>query len=236
MCDLFGMSCNEQDRATRSLPAFARFATGNPHGWGIGWYEHGIARVERAPGRADRSPLFLESIEDARSTNLIAHVRYATHGEHITCNCHPFMRQYHGRDWIFAHNGWVHGVPEHERAEGNTDSEQIFNEIMDEVERYRSRGEIRGTIPALKHAIGTIFERYGENINLNLMITDGSMMYVYHHYPGKPIHLVQRSKAYGGAALVSTQPLGEEQWVELEPDRLLVLDRGEVLLYSHPLI
>ena len=62
------------------------------------------------------------------------------------------------------------------------------------------------------------------------------MLYVYHHYPGKPIYLVRRSKEYGDAALVSTQTLSGENWIALEPDRLLVLDRGEVFVYSTPLI
>jgi|TARA_B110000116_G_scaffold203225_2_gene178262 predicted glutamine amidotransferase len=236
MCDLFGMSCNQEDRATQSLPRFAGFSVRNPHGWGVGWYEGGSARIERAPGRADYSEQFLESIEEARSTNLIAHVRYATHGNHITCNCHPFVRQYRGRDWMFAHNGWVNEAEDHPMAEGDTDSEQIFNHIMDEIECYQSRGEIRGTLPALKHAIATVFERYGDDINLNLLISDGSMMYAFHHYPAKPMYLIRRSKSYGGAALVSTRELTGEHWIQLEPDRLLVLDRGEVLQYNHPLI
>ena len=62
------------------------------------------------------------------------------------------------------------------------------------------------------------------------------MLYVYHHYPGKPIYLVRRSKEYGDAALVSTRELTGEHWIELDPDRLLVLDRGEVFVYSTPLI
>lgn len=236
MCDLFAMSCNAEDRATSSLPRFARYATRNPHGWGLGWYENGQARIEREPCRADFSEHFYDSIEEARSTNMIAHVRYATHGVHTTCNCHPFTRNYRDRDWIFAHNGWVDGVDIHQMSEGNTDSEQIFNLIMDEVELYQNSGEIRGTYPALKHAIGVVFDRYGKDINLNLLISDGSMLYVYHHYPGKPIYLVRRSKEYGDAALVSTQELTGEHWITLEPDRLLVLDRGEVFVYSTPLI
>ena len=236
MCDLFAMSCNSEDRATRSLPRFARYATRNPHGWGLGWYENGEARIEREPCRADLSERFYDSIEKARSTNMIAHVRYATHGELNTCNCHPFKRHYRGRDWIFAHNGWVNDAEEHPLAEGDTDSEQIFNQIMDEVENYQNRGSIRGTYPALKHAIGTVFERYGEHINLNLFISDGEMLYVFHHYPGKPVYLVRRSKEYGNAALVSTRELSGESWIEVEADRLLVLDRGEVFVYSSPLI
>jgi len=35
---------------------------------------------------------------------------------------------------------------------------------------------------------------------------------------------------------VSTRELTGEHWIELEPDQLLVLDRGEVFVYSTPLI
>ena len=47
----------------------------------------------------------------------------------------------------------------------------------------------------VEHAIGTVFERYGEHINLNLFISDGEMLYVFHHYPGKPVYLVRRSRS-----------------------------------------
>ena len=130
----------------------------------------------------------------------------------------------------------MNGAEDHPLSEGDTDSEQIFNHIMDEVENYQNRGLIRGTYPALKHAIGAVFERYGEHINLNLLISDGEMLYVFHHYPGKPIYLVKRSKEYGNVALVATRELSGESWIELEADRLLVLDRGEVFVYSSPLI
>jgi ABC-type hemin transport system substrate-binding protein len=36
--------------------------------------------------------------------------------------------------------------------------------------------------------------------------------------------------------LVSTVPLSDEGWVPLAPDRLLVINRGEIQLYADPLI
>ena len=75
------MSCNQPDRATRSLPELADLSPSNRDGWGIGWFEDGIARVEREPGRADRNEMFSDAMRRATSHNLIAHLRYATHGE-----------------------------------------------------------------------------------------------------------------------------------------------------------
>jgi len=236
MCDLFGMSCNESDRATRSLPRFAASSAVNRHGWGIGWFEGNTAEVNRAPERADFSAQYEESTAMARSHTIVAHLRYSTVGEPCECNCHPFKWNHRGRDWLLAHNGHVRGTSPHPLAEGDTDSERIFIQIMEKVGEYQEGGRIRGQIPALKKAIRHIFDTYDTDINLNLLISDGHHLYVFHHYPGKPIYMLERSKQYGGAVLVSTVPLSDEGWVPLAPDRLLVINRGEIQLYSDPLI
>ena len=40
-----------------------------------------------------------------KSHNVVAHVRKATVGEVSLENCHPFVRELWGRNWVFAHNG-----------------------------------------------------------------------------------------------------------------------------------
>ena len=235
MCDLFAMSCNEVDRATQSLPLFREFGRINQDGWGIGWFDGNSATVERSPDRADRNNRFAELIEEIRSNSILAHVRWATHGYNCECNCHPFRRHHQGRDWIMAHNGVVAGATPHPLSEGETDSEQIFHQIMDKVEEYQNQRGIRGTYSAVKFAIHHIIERYGTDINLNLLISDGNSLYVFHHHHSKPIYLLRRQKGYGGAALVSTRVLNDENWEELAFDRLLVLDRGEVSMNFYPL-
>ena len=68
MCDLFGLSCNEEDRATMSLPRFAElFSRQNPQGWGIAYYDDNKAVVVRPqdgePYIAADSPLFSDTIK-----------------------------------------------------------------------------------------------------------------------------------------------------------------------------
>lgn len=236
MCDLFGMSCNESDRATRSLPRFSQFSSGNPDGWGIGWFEGNRAFVERAPERADLDVFFEDSTQVARSHTIIAHLRHSTRGEPAQCNCHPFKHHHRGRDWLLAHNGWVNYVDDHPRSEGETDSEQIFHQMMDKVAEYEQGGSIRGQYPALKHAIEYILDTYGNQIRLNLLISDGNQLYAYNHYPGKPIYMLRRSKMYGDAVLVSTQRLTNEDWQEIPADKLLAINRGEILVLSDSVI
>ena len=236
MCDLFGLSCNGMDRATQSLPIFSEFGSNNPHGWGIGWFDNNKAIVHRAPRRADLDARFFETIDDACSKNIISHVRWATHGEKCECNCHPFKRHHNGRDWLLAHNGWVDGAGGHPKAEGDTDSESIFNEIIDYLIEYQNSNSIKGRYPAIKKAIRSIFKSYHGAINLNLLLSDGNMMYVFNHYSRKPIYMLRRSKLYGNAILFSTQKLTGENWEKIPSDRLLVINNGEVEVISDKLI
>ena len=236
MCDLFGMSCNESDRATRSLPRFSDFSSGNPDGWGIGWFEGSIATVNRAAGRADMDSLYEESTAAARSHTLVAHLRISTGGDPCECNCHPFKRNHRGRDWLLAHNGSVDNVQYHPMAEGETDSEQIFHQLMDKMAEYQEGGPFRGQYPALKNAIRHIFDTYDMEIDLNLLISDGYQLYVFHHHSYKSIYMLNRSKAYGDAALISTRRLTDEDWESIPEDRLLVISHGVVQVISDPLI
>jgi len=243
MCDLFGLSCNEEDRATWSLPKFAElFSRQNPQGWGIAYYNNNKAVVVRPqdgePYIAADSPLFDNTIKKARSTNIISHVRHATHGYKCELNCHPFIHHRNGRDWTFAHNGQVFGkLKKHPAAEGGTDSENIFHQIMDYVDEYMRGDTIHGLYPALKKAVKRILDGYGKDkINLNFLMSDGNMHYAFSHYDDKPMYMLGRTKGYGGAILLSTQKVTDENWRDIGKDRLLAINCGEILIRSDEII
>ena len=230
MCELFSLSCNQEDRATRTLPVFSElFSADNPDGWGIGWFEGNTARVKSAPGRADADSLFQEAMEKARSNTIIAHVRRSTGGDPCERNCHPFKHIYHDRGWLLAHNGFVtNGFDIHPDSKGETDSETIFHEIMDKVAEHQQSGTFKGQYPAIKAAIKHILDTYGSGIRLNLMISDGRTLYIFHHYQDwngrdKPIFMLRRQKPYGSAILLSTQHLSDENWEPLPKDCLLAI-------------
>ena len=231
MCHLFALSCNAIDRATPSLRRFSEEAWSMSHGWGIGWYENGRAKTEREPTRADFSDLFWNVKSDARSEIIMAHLRWATGTSQIECNCHPFVREYRSRDWMLAHNGFVRGAANqnHPESLGSTDSEQIFNEIIDYVVEYQESGQIRGIYPAIKQAILKIFDTYTRNINLNLLISDGRTLFVFNHYESAPIYMLRREKSYGGAILLTTVPnFTDENWEPIPPDSLIAISGGEI--------
>jgi len=242
MCELFGLSCAQKDRATKSLPEFAQLSEYNPDGWGIAWYENNEVKIKKRARKAKESKLFFEIVNKAKSNIIVAHIRKKTKGEACKKNCHPFVQKFRGRNWIFAHNGTIVPTPEiHPRSQGTTDSEQIFNYLLDEVQNYLStyniHHPIRGIYPAIKFALREIFKTYRpENTTLNFLLSDGSVLYAFGHYYDKPLYFLRREKDYGGAILVSTVQLTDEDWQMLPFNRLLVINNGDILVLSDLII
>ena len=246
MCDLFGLSCNYEDRANASLDLFAKQTTDpkrrdrgpSTHGWGIVWWNdrHRIQEVKteddlvKKPAKDNEE--FYNAIEHAKSTNIIAHTRRASMGEKCGLNCHPFTTKYFGRYWAFAHNGTVKGVQRHQDSKGTTDSEDIFHVMMDHVKQDYDVGRSFGFIPALKSAIKKILYDY-PGASLNFLLSDGNMHYAYSNYPDRPICMLKRPfKTEGPAILLSTEKLDtfdSANWKEIPQYRLLTINCGQII-------
>ncbi|MCX8175587.1 MAG: class II glutamine amidotransferase [Candidatus Micrarchaeota archaeon] len=233
MCDLFGMSTNEPDRATRSLPIFQKHGVENPHGWGIAYYNGNRAIIKKKAESAATSTEFADLIQKAKSNVIISHVRFKTHGERCDENCHPFKQEFLGRDWIFAHNGMISGIEHGNR----TDSEAIFGFMIDKIHTYISQSSVfpPSIYLGLKSAIKAVFAEFGRGITFNFLLSDGTILYAFNHYSTKPIYVLKREKDYGSAMLVSTQKLWEENVVKLRPDCLLIIEKGVPFLRSDPI-
>jgi glutamine amidotransferase len=225
-----------KDRATRSLPVFQGYSRewNANDGWGIAYYvSPNKVKLVREPEPAYSSVKFSEIIQQARSNIIISHVRWKTRGRVCEKNCHPFYDEYVGRHWIFAHNGCIGGIDyPTDRIEGDTDSAMIFQFMMDNIIQYLAQGRIRGIYPAIMDSIKKIFRRYGTGISLNFLLSDSVNLYAFHHYSGKPMYFLRREKDYGGAILISTRKLSQEDWQKIPEDRLFVVSRGEVLVLS----
>jgi glutamine amidotransferase len=109
MCQLMGMSCNNRAVTTFSFTGFsARGGRTADHvdGWGIAFYDGHGCRVFQDDQPASESPL-AEYVRKhpIKSRVVVAHVRKATQGNVQAANCHPFQREWLGRNWVFAHNG-----------------------------------------------------------------------------------------------------------------------------------
>ncbi len=141
-----------------------------PDGYGIGTFsEHGRAEVVRRARAAYLDRRFAQEAHELRSRIFVAHIRFATNGEDLERNTHPFVQH----DRIFAHNGVVHGLDELEarlRPEyralvtGETDSERVFALITQEIDDHG--GDVTAGLVAATTWIARELPLYAQNILL----------------------------------------------------------------------
>ncbi len=143
MCQLLALNCKTPTDATFSFTGFCQrggMTDEHADGWGIAFFEGKGLRHFVDHQTAAVSPV-AELIRSypIKSKNIIAHVRKATQGDVSLENAHPFVRELWGRNWAFAHNGdlkafepYLHGQF---RPIGNTDSEQAFCWLLQEISK-----------------------------------------------------------------------------------------------------
>ena len=143
MCRLFGMSAGERRawatfwllEAPDSLVVQSRR---EPDGTGLGWFgEDGKPHIAKQPIAAYEDRDFAREAKEVESRTFVAHVRFASTGELLERNTHPFEQD--GR--VFAHNGVIEDLPKLEAhlgddmtlVKGDTDSERFFALITREI-------------------------------------------------------------------------------------------------------
>jgi len=247
MCRLLGIIANKPVDLEFSLERFKEFASWNPDGWGIGWFEGRKSKHFRQgiPATADESKLPILS-KEVRSRIIIAHVRKGTKGKPSEQNSHPFNY----KNWIFAHNGSVNRnyllsllTAEYKKElKGETDSEVYFYWILQCI------NEEKDVAKGIKKAIECVIKR--KHTGLNFLLSDGNHLYAFRYSSDsrsyytlyklkrdpseqRPIEFLSeetkaliQSKSLKGerAVLVCSEKLTEEKWEEIELGKLLIID------------
>jgi len=253
MCELLGMNCNVPTDITFSFAGFRqRGGRTGPHqdGWGIAFYEGKGARLfhDVAPSISSEVARLVESYP-IKSTNVISHIRRRTRSRVCIENTHPFQRELWGRTWVFAHNGYLHGVKRKRLTFyapiGTTDSEHAFCFILDSIRRRfreppRPR-ELWGLIARLADEIAALGR-------FNFLMCDSRHLYAY---CTNALCWIQRRAPFTRAALIdadleidfrqhttprdkvvviATQPLTrDESWTSCRANTLAVFGEGEPL-------
>jgi glutamine amidotransferase len=180
------MNCNTPTDIVFSFTGFAlRGGLTDEHqdGWGIAFFEGAGVRHLVDHHAAIHSPLAeLIKAHPIKSKNVIAHIRKATQGQITLENCHPFIRECWGINWVFAHNGDLKNGFNPEltgcyQPVGNTDSERAFCFILQELRRRFGAqapkfDELRSTLQQLCQEIA----QYG---TFNMMLSNGAALFVH---------------------------------------------------------
>ncbi len=256
MCELMGLSFARPVSADFSVRAFAARGEDNADGWGLAWYPDQSAAIVKEPRKWAASSFagFLETYSHLRSTTYIGHVRHKTVGGPPTyADTHPFVRELHGRDLVFAHNGTLEGplwdLPVRRfRPVGATDSERAFCLLLDRLADRIGPLEDEGHWRWLHEELLRL-NRFGK---MNMLLSDGSHLFAYHDangYKGLTHRaLVLRphcSRRLEDASLaidlvddegdevdvgqvVATRPLGGEGWQPFRHGELIVFRAGRL--------
>jgi glutamine amidotransferase len=263
MCELFAMSARHPTTVSLSLEEFSQHGgLSGPHkdGWGIGWYEEGDIRLvkERDPAASSACARFIQD-SPFLSSLVISHIRKATHGSIALRNCQPFVREMGGTWHCFAHNGDLKGIAGDHRFRargflpvGETDSEQAFCALMDELRPQWSLGRVP-PIGERRQIVARFAAALREFGMANFLYCDGDALFAHadrRHQSDGSIRapgmwrLARRCPAGGELAaeglriaseggeqevcLLASVPLTEEGWVALTEGEILVARQGRI--------
>jgi len=220
MCDLFALSAATNYSVPKSLPIFAAKAARNMDGWGIGFFRKNRAYVEKSATQAYQEGRFHDGFQRlarvVASKFIIAHVRLRTSGPIDECHAHPFVLQFKGQDWIFAHNGKSPAIESYRSQKVRlddvvSDSARIFEYLMDGIAaRYERSNDIFGLFMAVADTSRQLIEEYPGPYNY--LLTNGSVLFAFSNH--RQFLLLKESNSLERGLLLTTveHGLSEENW------------------------
>ena len=256
MCQLLGMNCATPTDITFSFRGFSQRAgitSDHSDGFGIAFFEDKACRLFVDNQSAVESPI-AELIRNypIKSRNVIAHIRKATQGKITLENSHPFIRELWGRQWIFAHNGDLHGFDPQLSGKftpvGNTDSERAFCYLLDQlVARF---GFVEPSLEDIFSVLEEISPKVAEHGTFNFCLSNGKALFSYattklhwlvREYPFKHARLIDLdvevdfsavTTPEDRVAVITTEPLTDnEVWQAYQPGEMILFQHGKPILH-----
>jgi glutamine amidotransferase len=259
MCQLLGMNSHLPASLTLSFTGFSQRGGCTDHhadGWGIAFFESDSATpgkgirhfVDKSSAASSPIARMLKSYP-IKSHNVVAHVRKATVGQVALENCHPFVRELWGRNWVFAHNGDLKNYAPKLHGSfhpvGSTDSELAFCWLMQEL--AKSHADVP-SVAELSCTLRELVPHIAKHGTFNFLLSNGQalwahattkLQYVLRCHPFRQVHLKDEDVCVNLAELnspqdrlviVVTEPLTtDEDWVAMAPGALNVFVDGALL-------
>jgi len=241
---------NKPVRPRLSFRGFRRRGEYNPDGWGIAFYPDKSAQVLKEPIKSTYSPLsrFIAGYDLIKSKIFIAHVRLISSSSRGYMNTHPFLREFNGRDYVFAHNGTISFQSlklGRFKPVGKTDSEHVFCHLLNCMGERGVEG-----VSDFKW-LHEKFREINELGDFNCLMSDGEYLFAYHDFGGyNGLYFLRREAPFGFVELkdedfvinlseekdpsqkgyvIATNPLTNEDWQKFDPGELLVFRDGEII-------
>jgi len=243
MCDLFALSAATNYPAPKSLPIFAAKAGRNMDGWGIGFFKKNRAYVEKSAARAYYEGRFHDGFQRlarvVSSKFIIAHVRLQTSGPIDECHAHPFVLQFRGQDWIFAHNGKAPAIESYRSEkvrleDAVSDSARTFEYLLDGIAaRYAGSNDIRCLFTAAADTSRQLTEEYPGSYNY--LLSNGWVLFAFSNH--RQFLLLKGSEKLERGLILTTveRGLSPENWVRFSRQKetngfLMAIVGSDILL------
>jgi predicted glutamine amidotransferase len=242
MCDLFALSAPHHYSAATSLPLFAARGRKNVHGWGIGFFRKRRPVVEKsgekvyADGRLHGS--FQRLARVVTSPIILAHVRYKSSGKVDECHAHPFVLDFWGQPWLFAHNGKAPAIESYVSRgqpvlEAGSDSARAFEFLRDCFAAAAPRRWQTPFYLILREAISRMLQEYpGE---YNFLLTNGCFLWAFTNH--RQFYLLKGSQRLEQALLLTTieEGLSPENWLPYQAGegaggKILLIAGGDLVI------
>jgi predicted glutamine amidotransferase len=221
MCDLFALSAATNYPAPKSLPIFATKAGRNMDGWGIGFFKKNRAYVEKSAARAYYEGRFHDGFQRlarvVSSKFIIAHVRLRSSGPIDECHAHPFVLQFRGQDWIFAHNGKAPAIESYRSEkvrleDAVSDSARTFEYLLAGIAgRYARSNDTLCLFTAVADTSRQLIEEYPGSYNY--LLTNGWVLFAFSNH--RQFLLLKGSEKLERGLILTTveHGLSQENWV-----------------------
>lgn len=257
MCELLGMSANTPTDLCFSFTGLTqRGGNTGPHkdGWGVAFYDGKGVRQFHDPEPSAQSPLAkLVQSYPIKSKSAICHIRQANVGNINLANTHPFVRELWGRYWVFAHNGQLQDFKSQAgrfEAVGDTDSEALFCDILNNIEQRLVREDSPKVFAEL---LANLSQNYAKQGVFNCLLSNGDWLF---SYCSTKLASITRRAPFGPAQLkdadvtvdfsavttpndvvsiIATEPLThDEQWDIYQSGEWKLWHLGEVVASYQP--
>lgn len=247
MCELFVLSAGSDYSAPMSLPLFAKKARKNMDGWGIGYFKKYRAFVEKSAEGAFSAGRVHDSFQRlARVVNsriILCHVRFRTSGLVDECHAHPFILEFGGHNWLFAHNGKAPAVEDYLTTgpsieEAQSDSARTFEYLRDQLSFRLESGP-----PTVQILFEALYQSTAQLINdypgeYNYLLTNGWVLFAFTNH-GQFMLLKGSRKLEGGLMLTTlSRGLSDENWVRVAKSTnrngLLLMISGTDIILEEP--
>ncbi len=251
MCQLLAMSANTPTDIQFSFAALRlRGGQVGPHrdGFGLGLFRsQGLMCFHDDLPASESEIAHLLQHLPLKAMVAIGHIRQANVGEVNLANTHPFVREWQGRQWCFAHNGQLTGAGELARGHfvpvGTTDSEQAFCWLMSRLKALPELNKLN-----IWHEIQYACQHLAAMGVFNMMLSNGEDLFVF---CGSKLHYLVRQAPFGKAslldcdlqidfkqhttindrvAIMATEPLTQdESWHAMQPGCLQWWRQGQLI-------